>query len=197
MAQNKRTDNSRSLRKQALAMLAGLYMFPQAEAALAKALKPRFPELDARKLRDCLAYLEKKDYVAVNTAESGLRSVQITPAGIDLADGAVTDQGVLPSRPGLTGLLVKRAIRSGVLAFCRQCPEAFNGDDEIHQDLIDQGMESLMVDQVRYHIWYLAKKGLLEMRAHPANGDIIYLARITASGMNMADGLLADPGVTG
>jgi len=197
MAQNTRTDNSRSLRKQALAMLAGLYMFPQAESALINALRPRFPELDAKKLRDCLAYLEKKAYVTVNTTDAGLRSVQITPAGIDLSDGAVTDQGVLPSAPGLTGLIVKRAIRMGVLSFCRQCPEAFNGDDEIHQDLVDQGMESLLVDQVRYHIWYLAKKGLLEMRAHPANGDLVYLARITASGMNMSDGLIADPGVTG
>jgi hypothetical protein len=197
MAQNMRTDNSRSLRKQALAMLAGLYMFPQAESALASALRPRFPELDANRLRDCLAYLEKKAYVTVNTTDSGLRSVQITPAGIDLSDGAVTDQGILPAQPGLTGLIVKRAIRAGVLAFCRQCPEAFNGDDEIHQDLLDQGMESLLVDQVRYHIWYLAKKGLLDMRTHPANGDMVYLARITASGMDMADGMLADPGVTG
>ncbi|MBF0292016.1 MAG: hypothetical protein HQK86_07640 [Nitrospinae bacterium] len=192
-----RTENSRSLRKQALTMLAGLYIFPQAETALVNALRPRFPGLDAKILRDCLAYLEKKGYVTVNTADSGLRSVQITPAGVDLSDGAVSDHGVLSAQPGLTGLLVKRAIRSGVLAFCRQCPEAFNGDDEIHQDLVDQGMESLLVDQVRYHIWYLAKKGLLEMRTHPANGDMVYLARITASGMDMADGMLADPGVTG
>lgn len=197
MAHNMRTENSRSLRKQALTMLAGLYMFPQAETALVNALRPRFPGLDAKILRDCLAYLEKKGYVTVNTADSGLRSVQITPSGVDLSDGAVSDHGVLSGQPGLTGLLVKRAIRAGVLAFCRQCPEAFNGDDEIHQDLVDQGMESLLVDQVRYHIWYLAKKGLLEMRTHPANGDMVYLARITASGMDMADGLLADPGVTG
>ena len=197
MAQNMRAENSRSLRKQALVILAGLYVFPQAETALTSALRPRFPGLDAKKLRDCLAYLEKKGYVTVNTADSGLRSVQITPAGMDVSDGAVSDHGVLPAQPGLTGLIVKRAIRAGVLAFCRQCPEAFNGDDEIHQDLLDQGMESLLIEQVRYHIWYLAKKGLLELRTHPANGDLVYLARITARGMDVNDGLLADPGVTG
>lgn len=197
MAQNMRTENSRSLRKHALAMLAGLHMFPQAETALISALLPRFPGLDAKKMRDCLAYLEKKGYVAVNTADSGPRSAQITPAGMDVCDGAVHDHGVLPAQPGLTGLLVKRAIRAGVLAFCRQCPEAFNGDDEIHQDLIDQGMENLLIEQVRHHIWYLARKGLLELRTHPANGDLVHLVRITARGMDMTDGLLADPGVTG
>jgi len=196
MAQPDQNDQTRSVRKSALAALAGLYMFPQQDKALAAALQKRFPGLGVPALKDSLHYLQKKGYVAFHKAGKGPLGVRITPLGIDLVDGAVNDQGVLPTRPDFAGLMAKRAVRMGILSYCRQFPESCNGDDEIHADLVDQGMERLLADEVRFHIWYLAGKGYLEMKSHQVNNDVACFARITALGMDLADGVITDPGVT-
>ncbi|MBI5816683.1 MAG: hypothetical protein HZB29_13860 [Nitrospinae bacterium] len=186
----------KSVRKSALELLAGLYMFPQKDASLAASLKPRFPGLVQKDVKDCLSYLGKKGYLSVHRTGRRPATFQITPLGIDIVDGALNDQGIIPTRPDPAALMAKKAVRSGVVAYCRQYPESFNGDDEIHIDLLDQGMERLLLDDVRYHIWYLAGKEYLEMKTHPASNGVIYLARITARGMDLADGVLSDAGVT-
>ncbi|MBI4665357.1 MAG: hypothetical protein HY751_02980 [Nitrospinae bacterium] len=197
MAQPRQTDKIRALRRLSLQLLAGLYLFPQADRAIAGALRKRFPDMDAKSVRDCLSYLAKKGYVSITRLGDGALSAQITPAGIDIVDGAMEDDGVLPGRADLSALTAKKSIRQALLNYCRQFPESFNGDDEMGMTLADQGMERVLIDQVRFHIWYLSGKGFLDLRSQPVNGDVVYLARITALGMDVADGIAADPGVTG
>ncbi|VAX21096.1 hypothetical protein MNBD_NITROSPINAE02-500 [hydrothermal vent metagenome] len=191
-AQNMRT---RSLRKKVLKTLADLYLYPQSGGALASALRSRHPYIDRQKVRDCFSYLEKKGYVSVSRARDGKVKAIITSKGIDLADGAVQDSGVLPARPNFTSLMTRKEIRKSVLSFLRQFPDSFNGDDEILAELKELGLVDLIMDQVRFHIWYLSGKKLLEMKTSSLRDELVYYARITARGMDLLDGGLVDPGV--
>lgn len=188
---------TRKLRRQVLNLLADLYLFPQSDRVLTEALRDRAPDMDRKAVRDCFAYLEKKGYVVVNRSHAGAATARITSKGVDLIEGAATDRGVLSATSSdRAALSVKRQIRAAVLSYLRLFPESFNGDDEIHAELVEMGMAALPLDQVRYHIWYLAGKDLLEMKTHPLHGDMIYLARITARGMDVADGGEKEDGVT-
>ncbi len=191
-AQNMRT---RSLRKKALHLLADLYLYPQSASALASALRLRDPYIDRQKVRDCFSYLEKKGYVSIRRAGDGKVKAIITSSGIDLVDGAVHDSGVLPARPNFTSQMTRKEIRKGVLSFLRQFPDSFNGDDEILAQLKELGLVDLMMDQVRFHIWYLSGKKLLEMKTSSLRDELVYYARITARGMDLLDGSIEDPGV--
>ncbi|MGK7346298.1 MAG: hypothetical protein ACNS63_10885 [Candidatus Nitrospinota bacterium M3_3B_026] len=197
MPPSNKTTRTRHLRKRILCLLADLYLFPQSDRGIAAALKESLPGLDAGKVRDCFAYLEKKGYVAANRSRSGAVTARITASGLDVVEGAVSDRGILPASPDLAALAGKRQIRRAILAYCRQFPDSFNADDEIHHELKEMGMAGVIIEQARLHIWYLDGKGLLEMRTSPLSGDLVFLARITAKGMDLLEGNASDPGVAG
>jgi len=185
----------RAVRTRALAIIADLYLFPQPDRALAGALAAQFPGVGESTVRDCFSYLEKKGFVKTVRRKDGQVTAEITAKGIDLVEGAVTDRGVLPARADFTGLTLKRGVRAGILAYCRRFPESFNGDDEILAELKELGLGGLLIEQVRYHIWYLDAKGYVEMKTHPIHGDLVFMARITAAGVDLAEGACSDPGV--
>ncbi len=193
------SDNKRihvkNLRKQTLAIALDLYLFPQSPRSVAQTLRRQFPTLEEERVRDCFTYLEMKGYLKVARRRGRLLTATITADGVDLAEGAVTDKGVLPVRADLTGLSARRDTRARILAYCRQFPDSFSGDDEILAELKELGFGAVIMEQVRFHIWYLAGKGLLEMKTHPLQSDLVYLAKITAKGMDLIDGAITDPGV--
>lgn len=184
-----------ALRKSLLGVIAELYLFPQTAEGMAQALAGQFADLDIEKVLDCFSYLEKKGYVKTGRAKGRRMTAGITAKGIDLVEGAVSDRGVLPARSDFTGLALKRSIRSGILSYCRQFPDSFNGDDEILAELKELGMGALIIEQVRYNIWYLSEKRFLELKTHPLKSDLVFLARITAQGIDLVEGAVNDPGV--
>ncbi|VAX17020.1 hypothetical protein MNBD_NITROSPINAE04-849 [hydrothermal vent metagenome] len=194
-ADKKRRHHTLALRKSLLGVIAELYLFPQTDEALAQALAEQFPDLDTDGARDCFSYLEKKGYVETSRAKERRMTARITAKGIDLVEGAVTDRGILSARPDFTGLALKRSVRSGILAYCRQFPDSFNGDDEILAELKELGMGALIIEQVRYSIWYLSEKSFLELKTHPLKSDLVFFARITAKGIDLVEGGISDPGV--
>ncbi len=153
------------------------------------------PSLTDRQVRRHFAYLEKKGFLQTQPGAHDTVTARIVPAGIDIAEGAVTDAGILPVRPEATGLRFKRHARRWVLAYCAQFPDVINADDEIHAEFTERGGVHLSLEQVRMAIWYLGGKGYVDMKTQPVSGDFVYLARITASGIDLVDGIAADPGV--
>lgn len=196
MAEEKKRFRTLALRKSLLGVIAELYLFPQADEGMAQALAGQFPDLDIDRVRDCFSYLEKKGYIKTSRAKGRKMTARITARGVDLVEGAVTGRGVLPARPDFTGLALKRGVRSGILSYCRQFPDSFNGDDEILAELKELGMGALIIEQVRYNIWYLSEKCFLELKTHPLKSDLVFLARITARGIDLVEGAISDPGVT-
>ncbi len=185
----------RNLRKRVLDVLAELYIFPQTSRSVTRALAKQIDRVDTRKVRDSFTYLEKKKYVTTVRRKDGRITAAITAQGVDLVEGAAEDRGVLPANPDKSGLNLNRDIRAGALSYCRQFPESFNGDDEILAELRELGMTSLVIDQVASQIWYLADKGYLEMKTVAMKSGVVSLARITALGMDLVDGVISDPGV--
>ncbi len=194
----KQPAQARSLRKQILTVLYDLYLFPQSDRGLAAVLKGRNSSVDIEKVKDCFTYLEKKGYV-VTTGRSREGDVlaSVTALGVDMVEGAIKDRGILPSDHELAGLSVKKEVRRVILAFLRLYPESFNADDEIVAELRELGMGAVFIDQVRFHIWYLSEKKLVEMKTHQMRFDIIHFARITALGMDLLEGSVSDHGVGG
>jgi hypothetical protein len=195
MAGDKKRFRTLALRKSLLGVIAELYLFPQTAEGLREALASQFARLDIEKVLDCFSYLEKKGYIKTGRAKGKNMSAAITAGGIDLVEGAVTDRGVLPASADFTGLSLKRSVRTGILNYCRQFPDSFNGDDEILAELKDLGMGALIIEQVRYNIWYLSEKGFVDLKTHPLRSDLVFLARITATGIDLVEGAVNDPGV--
>jgi len=185
-----------NLRKRVLDVLAEAYIFPQTSASVAGTLSKQVARVETRKVRDSFTYLEKKKYVTTARRKDGRITATITARGVDLVEGAVEDRGVLPANPDKSRLNLNRAIRGGALCYCRRFPESFNGDDEILAELRELGMASLVIDQVACQLWYLADKGYLEMKTVVMKTGVVSLARITAPGMDLVDGVISDPGVT-
>jgi hypothetical protein len=185
---------TRRLRRSVLALLSDLYLFPQTDRLIAGALRDDTPGLTVETVRSALAYLSKKGYV--DAPHSGPALVaRITAAGVDVAEGAVVDRGILAARPSFSGLSFKRQARRWILAYCAQFPNAWNADDEIHAEFAERGGGPMTLEQVRVGVWYLAGKGYVEMRTQPVAGEIAYLSRITAEGIDLVEGVDADPGV--
>jgi hypothetical protein len=186
----------RRVRKLSLQVLYELYLFPQSDTAVAQALAAG-PLADARReeIRDAFSYLEKKGYIALQRGRNDAVTAQITPFGIDIVEGAAIDRGILPVGVSSASLSGRRSSRRWILSFLRQFPESFSGDDEIHAEFVDQGMGPALLDRIRFDLWYLAGKQLVDLKTHPVAGDVVYVARITASGIDLLDGTYADPGV--
>ncbi|MBI4827235.1 MAG: hypothetical protein HY804_00195 [Nitrospinae bacterium] len=195
MSHSPRRAHSRAIRKEIVALLAQLYLFPQTVRALTAALGARFPGLEQDAARDALMYLEKKGYIRLAQGQGGRTTARVTPKGIDLADGAISDDAISPIRPGPAALALARQTRLLILAYCRRFPEAWNGDDEILAETSPILAGAVSLDQVRYHLWYLAGKGCLEMKTRAHLRDVVVMARITARGMDLLDGATEDPGV--
>ena len=195
MASSDKRIQARNLRKQVLAIALDLYLFPQSSRSITHGLRKQYPTLTEERVRDCFYYLEKKGYLKTTKRKERHTTATITAQGVDLAEGAIADKGVLPARLDAAGLTVKRDIRARILAYCRAFPDSFSADDEILAELMELGFDAVLMEQIRFHIWYLAGKGMLDMRTHPLRSDLVFMARITAKGMDVIDGAITDPGV--
>lgn len=183
-------------RKLVLSALYDLYLFPQSDTSIAQALTAGpLADIGKESVRDCFVYLEKKGYVALQRGASKTVTARITAFGVDIVEGATKDRGILQVSATLTGLAGRKTARRAILAYCRQFPESYNGDDEIHSEFEELGLGHIMFDQIRFHLWYLSGKNLVELKTQPLAGDVVYLARITATGIDLLDGAVTDPGV--
>ena len=183
-------------RKLILTALYDLYLFPQSDRAIASALRSIEKEIASdENVKDCLIYLEKKGLVTLQKGISNKVTARISASGVDIVEGASKDRGILSANPSLTGLATRRASRRFILSYCRQFPESFNGDDEIHAEFAERGLPHILIDQLRFHLWYLSGKNVVELKTQPVAGDVVYLARITAAGIDLLDGAISDPGV--
>ncbi len=196
MPPEKKETQARALRKRLLTVLYDLYLFPQPAGSLVYVLRELNPSVTEKKVHALVAYLEKKNYVAIKRKDGAVNSVRITSLGADVVEGAIQDRGVLPAWTELSGLVAKKGIRKAVLMFLAQYPESFSGDDEILAELYELGMRDVHLDEARFHIWYLSGKALVEMKTHPLSGDMVYCAKITALGTDVVEGHAKDSGVT-
>lgn len=185
----------RLLRRQLLQLARELYLHPQSDAAIRESLKPNYPGLTLEQVREIFNYLADKKLVSVMRAGSRL-SIRIEPKGIDLLDGALSVRGVEKSSSRYSRLGYKKEIRRGILVYCYSFHEFFNEDTEILQEFRQSGFSNLLVEEVRYHMWYLNKKSLLELKTPDVEDEVIFLARITARGMDVLDNNESEPGVS-
>ncbi|GMT42514.1 MAG: hypothetical protein IEMM0002_0925 [bacterium] len=183
------------LRKHILQQARELYLHPQTDAAITGNLKQRYPGLTPEIVREAFNYLAGKKLAAIFTPKNRL-SIQITPGGIDVLDGAVTISGVEPSSSRYARLGYKKELRRVILLYCCNFHEFFNEDAEIHAEFIQSGFSNLLLEEVRFHIWYLAQKSLLELKRVDMDGDLIFMARITPQGMDVIDGSEINVGVS-
>lgn len=197
MPPEKKDSQTRALRKRILTILYDLYLFPQPEEALLYVLRKLNPSVTEKKVRALITYLEKKNYLKTRRKDGVVNSVRITSLGVDIVEGAVKDRGILFTPIELSGLVAKNGIRKAILQFLAQYPESFNGDDEILAELYELGMRDVHLDEARFHLWYLAGKGLVDMKTHPLGGDMVYCAKITALGTDVVDGNSKDSGAFG
>lgn len=185
----------RVLRKQVLQQARELYLHPQTDAAIKASLKQRYQALTLEEVRETFNYLADKELVAVLRDKARL-SIKITPKGIDLLDGAISVRGVEPASSRFNSLGYKKELRRGILVYCYSFHDFFNEDTEILQEFRQSGFSNILMEEVRFHIWYLGRKSLLETKRLDMDGTIIFLARVTAKGMDVVDNNESDVGVT-
>jgi len=185
----------RVLRKQLLQLARELYLHPQSDAAIKASLKRNCPGLTLEHIRETIRYLAEKELVSVVKDKSRL-SASITPKGIDLIDGAITVRGIETSSGRFARLGYKKELRRGILVYCYSFHEFFNEDTEILQEFRQSGFSNLLMEELRFHMWYLGQKSLLELKTPEMEGDAFFLARITAKGMDVLDNNDSDPGVS-
>lgn len=185
----------RVLRKQLLQLARELYLHPQSDAAIKASLKRNCPGLTLEEVRETIRYLAEKELLSVVKDKSRL-SASITPKGIDVIEGAVPVRGIQSSSGRFARLGYKKELRRGILAFCYSFHEFFNEDTEILQEFRQSGFSNLLMEELRFHMWYLGQKSLLELKTPEMEGDALFLARITAKGMDVQDNNDSDPGVS-
>ena len=185
----------RVLRKQVLQQARELYLHPQTDAAIKASLKQRYQALTLEEVRETFNYLADKELVALLRDKARL-SIKITPKGIDLLDGAISVRGVEPASSRFNSLGYKKELRRGILVYCYSFHEFFNEDTEILQEFRQSGFSNILMEEVRFHIWYLEQKSLLETKRLDMHGTVIFLARITAKGMDVVDNNESDVGIT-
>lgn len=185
----------RVVRKHILQLTRELYLHPQTDRAIASNLRPRFPALALEHLHELFNYLAGKELVVLRKNRSAL-SVQITPKGIDLLDGAITVRGVEPSSAQFTRLEYKKEVRRKILAYCNSFQEYFNEDTEILEEFRESGFFNLLMEEVRFHLWYLNQKSMLDLKTYSVGGEQVFMARITAKGIDVIENNETDPGVS-
>ncbi|MFW2331141.1 MAG: hypothetical protein ACN4E2_02440 [Nitrospinota bacterium] len=184
------------LRRLILSILNDLYLFPQSERLIKSTVQEQFSNTTTKEIRDCFTYFSKRNYIDITGSNDDLLTAKITAKGVDIAQGSIIGKAILTSHLASSRLKLKKAIRSKILEYCSWYPESFNSDDEIHSELQDQNGSRISLESVRMDIWYLSEKCYTEMRTQPIFGDFIYLARITAKGINLVEQAISDPGVS-
>lgn len=197
MSERERYSRARSRRARALILSAlnEVYIFPQSERALLAAITELKPDLTERDVRAGLTYLEKKGYATIHNGPDGERSARVSSDGVDLAEGAARDRGIAILKFNPRELRLKRALRHSILSYLSWFPESYSSDDEMLDEFQKSFGLTPTLDQIRFGIWYLFGKSLIEMKTRHLFGDFIYLARITARGIDILDGTESDPGV--
>lgn len=188
-------EKKRVLRKQLLQLTRELYLHPQSDAAIKASLKRNIPGLTIEQVRETIGYLAEKGLVTELKDKSRL-SASITPKGIDVIEGAVSVRGIQTSSGRFARLGYKKELRRGILIYCYSFHEFFNEDTEILQEFRQSGFSNLLMEEMRFHMWYLGEKSLLELKTPEIEGDALFLARITAKGMDVLDNYVSDPGVS-
>ena len=183
------------LRKQLLQLARELYLHPQSDAAIKASLIRNIPGLTIEQVRETISYLAEKELVSQVKDKSRL-SASITVKGIDVIDGAVPVRGIQTSSGHFTRLGYKKELRRGILVYCYSFREFFNEDTEILQEFRQSGFSNLLMEELRFHMWYLGQKSLIELKTPEIEGGVLFLARITAKGMDVLDNNEPDPGVS-
>ena len=189
------SDKKRVLRKQLLQLARELYLHPQSDAVIKASLKRNIPGLTIEQVRETISYLAEKGLVT-ELKDKSRRSASITPKGIDVVDGAIAVRGVETSGGHFARLGYKKELRRGILVYCYSFHEFFNEDTEILQEFRQSGFSNLLMEELRFHMWYLGRKSLLELKTPELEDDVLFLARITAKGMDVLDSNETDPGVS-
>jgi len=185
----------RILRKRVLESARELYLYPQTDAAVRENLVQRYPGLSVSEVREAFRYLDDKKLARL-IGDRGRQSICITPQGIDVLDGSLTVRGVETSNGKLTRLAYLKELRRGILLYCYSFHEFFNEDGEILAEFRQTGFTNLLLEEVRFHMWYLHGKALLQLRKPEIDGEVVFLARITARGMDVIDRNETETGVT-
>ncbi len=186
---------ARQLRKHILQLARELYLHPQSGAAMAENLKAHAHDADADAVTGHLLYLA--DCGLLSLRKSGRQlSVQVTPKGIDVLDGALAVRGVAPGDPHLSHLPYKKELRRGILLYCYNFRDSFNEDAEIQAEFRAAGFSNLLAEEVRFHIWYLCQKGYLDLKTPHLAGDLLFMAKITADGVDVVENARKDPGIS-
>jgi len=185
----------RVLRKHLLQQARELYLHPQTDRAIASNLKTRFPALSMEHVQELFNYLEQKELVLLRKTGTSC-SIQITPAGVDVLDGAITVRGVEASSAKFTRLEYQKELRRKIMSYCNSFQEYFNEDTEILEEFRESGFSNLLLEEIRFHLWYLDRKSLLTLNTFSVGGDQIFMARITAKGIDVIENSAEEPGVS-
>jgi len=185
----------RVVRRHILQQACDLYLHPLSDTVILANLKARFPALHAGHIRDLCGYMEQKELVSIRRRKNGL-AIQITAKGVDVLDGAVKVRGVEPPSVRYTRLENKKEIRRGILAYCYSFQDYYNEDSEILAEFRNFGFSNLLMEEVRFHIWYLNQKSLINLKTFNFGGDPVFMVRVTARGMDVVEENIAEPGVS-
>ncbi len=185
----------RLIRKHILELSRELYLHPITDRAITENIKERHPNLTKACVREHIHYLAAKD-MAVLHKKKNTQSIGITTRGIDVLDGAINVRGVEPSDSQSTRLSYKKELRRGILLYCNSFKESYNEDSEIHAEFRASGFKNLILEEIRFHTWYLEQKKFLEVKSYSAVGGLIFLARITADGIDLLENTITDAGVS-
>ena len=196
MTSSLNTSKKRVVRKHILQLAGELYLHPQTDKAIASNLKARFPALTLEHVQELFNYLAAKGLVVIRENRSAL-SVQITPMGIDLLDGAIAVRGVESSSAQFAKLEYKKEIRRKILSYCNSFQEYFNEDTEIRDEFRESGFLNLLIEEIRFNLWYLNQKSMLDLKTFSVGGEQVFMARITPKGIDVIENNEADPGVSG
>jgi len=172
----------RKIRKQILQQASDLYLHPLPDRVIAENLKPRFPTLTSKDIVNLATYLEKKNLITLRKSKSG-QLIQITAEGIDVLDGSLIARGVEPSNKRLTKLEYKKEIRREIISYCYSFQEFFNEDSEILEEFRKNGFANLLLEEIRFHLWYLNQKNLVDLKTFSVGGEQLFMVRLTAKGI--------------
>ncbi len=186
---------ARLLRKHILQLARELYLHPHSGISMAENLKAHFHDLNAEAVSGHFLYLADTGLLLLRKNRQGM-SVQITPKGIDVLDGAVAVRGVEPGDPQLARLSYKKELRRGILHYCYSFRDSFNEDAEMQAEFRTAGFSNLLIEEVRFHMWYLRHKDYLCLQTPSIGGDMVFMAKITPAGVDVVEQAKKDPGIT-
>lgn len=195
MSATQNHSKARLIRRHLLQLARELYLHPQRDVTMAENLKGQFHDIDTETIQNHFLYLAERGLLAARRTKNGM-SAQITAKGIDVLDGAAAERGVEPTSPHASRLAYKKEIRRVVLQYCYTFRESFNEDAEIMAEFASSGFSNLLPDEVRFHMWYLRHKGCLELKTPTIAGEMVFMAKITADGVDVVEQNRKEPGIS-